>query len=228
MPHQYSLNNVTAFNNLIEYSRISKVKNLFYASSSSVYGDLGNDGPVDESYATGENLKSYYAATKWLNEIAARSYRDLFNLNATALRFFTVYGEFGRPDMAYWKFTESLLNSQQISLYGNNGGSRNFTYIGDVTRILENLISKNYDINIDALNIAAGPSYSTRNMLNLLSDLLGCDNEFVNVTERPSFDVEKTWASLKLLEMLGVNVEPTSMEIGLRNFVNWFLDFRKS
>ena len=147
-PNSYIQSNVVGFMNILEACRHTKVKGLIYASSSSVYG--GNSLiPFSEIHNV-DNPTSIYAATKKSNELMARSYNNLFGLKSTGLRFFTVYGPFGRPDMAYYLFTKAIENGEEILV--NNGGhmARDFTYIDDVVdgvlKLVRNapVVSKNH------------------------------------------------------------------------------------
>ncbi len=222
IPFEYSKANLTGFTNILEAVRIAQPRQFLFASSSSVYGDLGSGGPVKESDATGKNVKSYYAATKWVNEILAQSYASISEVPTAGLRFFTVYGEGGRPDMAYWTFLEKINAGKPINLYGQTGGSRNFTYIQDAIEILLRLIDCNLPEYI-ALNIAAGEPISTIEFVRSLAKIANREL-IINVVERPGVDVEKTWADLSALtSLLGV-IKPTPTDIGLKNFYSWYTE----
>ena len=131
---------MTAFANVLEAVRISKPKLFLFASSSSVYGNSNSDVPQEEESATGLNLASYYAATKWSNEILAKSHARNHGINTVALRFFTVNGSYGKPDMAYMTFLEKILKSQEIELYGETGGYHSFSHVYDVVSLISDLI----------------------------------------------------------------------------------------
>jgi UDP-glucuronate 4-epimerase len=129
-PHAYVESNLVGFVNILEGCRRSKVKHLVYASSSSVYGmNVKQPFSVDDR---ADQPISLYAATKKSNELMAYTYSHLYKLPATGLRFFTVYGPYGRPDMAYYKFTKAILNGESIDLYNNGNMKRDFTYISDI------------------------------------------------------------------------------------------------
>jgi UDP-glucuronate 4-epimerase len=221
MPELYAKNNVAAFSNILEAVREINPKHFMYASSSSVYGDLAKDGPVRESDATGLNLKSYYAATKWMNEIEARATQELVQFPITALRFFTVYGPWGRPDMAYWSFLEKIKNNQEISLYGETGGSRNFTYIDDSINILKGLIGTDLSPEHRAVNIACGNPEETIKFLNAIAKYSKSQPR-IRVVERPKVDVEKTWADLENVSNLIALPGQTPMASGVSEFVSWY------
>ena len=129
-PHAYVESNLVGFVNILEGCRHSKVKHLVYASSSSVYGMN-----VKQPFSTDDRVDypiSLYAATKKSNELMAHTYSHLYNIPTTGLRFFTVYGPYGRPDMAYYKFTKAILNGDPIDVYNNGVMKRDFTYIDDI------------------------------------------------------------------------------------------------
>jgi UDP-glucuronate 4-epimerase len=219
-PLEYSRANITGFTNILEAVRLAKPRQFLFASSSSVYGDLGVNGAVKESDATGNNLKSYYASTKWANEILAKAYTNLSKVPTMGLRFFTVYGEAGRPDMAYWGFLEKIISDEPINLYGAKGGSRNFTYIKDCVEILLRLIECDFN-DFSTVNVAAGGPIDTIDFIRPVYDLVGHELK-LNIVDRPSVDVEKTWADLsKLNELIGP-IEPTPPSVGLYNFYNWY------
>ena len=226
MPKLYAKNNVAAFSNILEAVREINPKHFMYASSSSVYGDLAKDGPVRESDATGLNLKSYYAATKWMNETEARATQELVKFPITALRFFTVYGPWGRPDMAYWSFLEKIRNNQEISLYGETGGSRNFTYIDDSIKILKSLIETDLSPKHRAVNIACGNPEETIQLLNTIAKFAKSEPR-IRIVERPKVDVEKTWADLENVSNLVSLPEQTPMALGVSEFVSWYESYVK-
>ena len=139
-PLAYINTNLLGFGNIIELSKKYKVDNFLYASSSSVYG--GNENmPYKESSQVGHPV-SLYAATKRSNELIAHTYSNLYSLPCTGLRFFTVYGPWGRPDMAYFSFTKAILNNEPIKVFNKGEMLRDFTYIDDVIEILHRLINK--------------------------------------------------------------------------------------
>ena len=226
VPNLYAKNNVTAFSNILEVIRKIKPKHFMYASSSSIYGDLAKNGPVRETDASGLNLKSYYAATKWMNETESRAFQELVEFPITALRFFTVYGPWGRPDMAYWSFLEKIKNNQEISLYGETGGSRNFTYIKDSVKILVNLIEADMTAEHRALNIACGDPDETIKLLKMIA-ISAKSVPKIRVVERPKVDVEKTWADLQSISELIDIPEQTPLSSGVSEFVSWYESYVK-
>jgi UDP-glucuronate 4-epimerase len=221
LPALYAKNNILAFSKMMEAMRNLKPKHFLYASSSSIYGDLAQLGPVIETDATGLNLKSYYAATKWMNETEARATQELVDFPLTALRFFTVYGPWGRPDMAYWSFLEKIKKDEEISLYGATGGSRNFTYIADCVDILAKLIEVPLSAEHRSINIACGEPDETINFLNAIADCVKSPAK-IKIVARPKVDVEKTWADLGKLGGLVTMPTQTPLSEGVANFVSWY------
>ena len=145
-PNSYIQSNVVGFMNILEACRNYNVKGLIYASSSSVYG--GNILiPFSEKHSV-ENPTSIYAATKISNELMARSYYNLFGLKSTGLRFFTVYGPWGRPDMAYYIFTKKIYENKVIDVFNFGDMSRDFTYIDDIVQGLKSAVKINYDYEV--------------------------------------------------------------------------------
>ena len=220
-PYKYSLANLTAFANILEAIRLGKPKKFLFASSSSIYGDLGMSGPVKEESATGLNLKSYYAATKWSNEILANQYQKITGIPTAALRFFTIYGDFGRPDMAYWTFLESILAGREVTLYGKDGGSRNFTHVSDASKIVSKVIDTYFE-GFLPLNITCGEPLATIELLELLGKYSRTQYK-VKELARPEVDVEKTWADLHTITNLIGEIHPTNRELAVGQFVAWYL-----
>jgi len=223
MPIKYYKNNVTAFGNILDLVNTISPKKFFFASSSSVYGDSNVQGGSKEFTANGKNLKSFYASTKWANEIMAESFSKIHELSTIALRFFTVFGSFGRPDMAYWKFTEKLIRNEQIVFWGKNGGTRNFTHVSDATKIIEKLIQTNL-AGYNSLNIAAGQPVSTKEFCDSLARSLKINKYSQIEVARPWFDVESTWANTELLNSKIGPVEAKSLDIGTKDFTDWYLE----
>src|SRR5699024_9307994 len=139
-PHAYITSNVNGFVNILEGCRHYNVKNLIYASSSSVYG-----ANTTKPFSTSDNIDhplSLYAATKKSNELMAHTYSHLYDLPTTGLRFFTVYGPWGRPDMALFKFTKAIVNDEPIDVYNHGNMMRDFTYVDDIVEAISRLVKK--------------------------------------------------------------------------------------
>lgn len=139
-PRAYIDSNIVGFTNILECSRHHKVEHLIYASSSSVYG-----ANTSKPFSTSDNIDhplSLYAATKKSNELMAHTYSHLYNLPTTGLRFFTVYGPWGRPDMALFKFTKAIVNDEAIDVYNHGKMMRDFTYVDDIVEAISRLVQK--------------------------------------------------------------------------------------
>ena len=139
-PQTYYDSNITGFGNILECCRNYRVKHLIYASSSSVYG-MNTENPFFETHRT-DSPVSLYAATKKSNEVIAHAYSHLYDIPTTGLRFFTVYGTYGRPDMAYYKFTKAIANNEVIDVYNNGKMKRDFTHVSDICISIEKLLDK--------------------------------------------------------------------------------------
>lgn len=225
IPTKYSLNNVIGFSRIIAAVHTLGIPKFLFSSSSSVYGDLGLSGPVREEQATGLKLKSHYAVNKWMNELEARSYSEVGQTSITALRFFTAYGPWGRPDMAYWTFLENILSGRSINLFGENGGMRNFTYITELVDIVYKLAVLELQTRFQAVNVTCGAPIETLEMLMTLQKILGAEKLEISRVSRPSEDVEKTWANLDLLSSLVPLPAPTPIYKGLENFSKWYMTY---
>lgn len=222
-PFSYAHSNLMGFMSLIEACRALKPKHVIYASSSSVYGhetqtpfheDLRTDYPV-----------SLYAATKKSNEVMAQSYAHLYDLPLTGLRFFTVYGPYGRPDMAYFKFTKAILEGSPIQIYNHGDMRRDFTYIDDIVSGVDSLIKhppKSHKI----YNIGNNTPEKLMDMVQILEDLLGQKAQKEFLPMQPG-DVYQTYANIDQIQALTGFAPKTSIENGLRKFVDWYQSYYK-
>lgn len=235
-PDVYIQSNVIGFYNILEACRYYPVEHLLYASSSSVYG-ANKKVPFEETDFV-DNPVSLYASTKKSNELMAHTYSHLYNIPATGLRFFTVYGPMGRPDMAYFGFTDKLFEDEEIKIFNNgdfeNDLYRDFTYIDDIVegiqRLLPNPPSEVRKVPHKIFNIGNSSPEKLMVFINTLekslSNSLGKTIEFKKKFEpiKPG-DVPATYASTKLLEE-AVGFKPkTSIEEGLRKFTDWYCDY---
>lgn len=239
-PDVYVDSNLVAFGAVLEGCRANSVRHLVYASSSSVYG--GNTHlPYRESDAV-DHPVSLYAATKIANERMAHVYSHLYSLPSTGMRFFTVYGPWGRPDMAYWRFTEAMLEGRPIELFDRGRGSRDFTYIEDVVtafvRVLDRPATPDPAWNPDAPDPAASNApyriYNIGNtdpvgvleLVRLLEDLVSVRAD-VRLVEAQPGDVAATFADTSRLKE-AVGFEPsTPLRVGLSRFVDWYQSYRQ-
>ena len=231
-PDKYSISNLTGFANILEVVRIVKPNIFLFASSSSVYGETASTNPQKEESATGANLVSYYAATKWVNEVLALSHAKNYKINTVAMRFFTVYGTYGRPDMSYMTFLDRILNSEQIELFGQDGGHRSFTNVLDVTTIIGSLIESealisrlsNSSTHFEALNIGNSNTATARELIHFLEKASN-KKAHIKIVERPPFDVSATSASMiKTFSFLDRKPEFTNLGEGIEKFSQWYLN----
>lgn len=236
-PDVYIESNLIGYFNILEACRHFPVKHLLYASSSSVYG-ANNKVPFEETDFV-DNPVSLYAATKKSNELIGHSYSHLYDIPATGLRFFTVYGPMGRPDMAYFKFTNMLMNNEPIHIYNNgdfeNDMYRDFTYIDDIVEGILRL-AKNPPLEFTpkhkVYNIGNNSPEKLMTFITTLeeclSESLNKKIEFEKIFEPiKSGDVHRTYASTKLLEER-VGFKPkTTIKDGLQRFTDWYVKYYK-
>lgn len=221
---RYTEANLTGFSNILQNSVMTGVKNFIYASSSSVYGN-SNQTPYEETLSSLEPI-SYYGATKLANEILANGAKYYSDMNIRGLRFFTVYGPFGRPDMAYFRLFEAAENGTIFKLNGNGKLKRDFTFINDVTSILS-LMSKQMEMSTnricDVVNIGGG---DTRSMIDLISTIEVVTNKKIQIDYLPSIsqDVQITDASKKYLESQIGSFNFTKLESGIKATYKWFAE----
>lgn len=239
-PETYADSNLKGFLNILEVCRSNKVKHLVYASSSSVYG--GNTKyPYDESDPVDHPI-SLYAATKKANELMAHAYSHLFEIPTTGLRFFTVYGPWGRPDMSPFLFTRSILKGEPIKLFNGGNMQRDFTYIDDIVESIVRVLDKpatkslNYSSEIPDPSISASPyrifnvgnsnPVNLKEYVNVLEEKLG-KNAVIDLLPMQMGDVEKTEArTIKLEEWIEYKPKTTLQE-GIGKFVEWYLKYHK-
>jgi len=224
-PEAYIDSNITGFLNVLECCRKYKVKKLVYASSSSIYGN-SDDVPFIET-ANVNNPISLYAATKKSNELMAHSYSHLYNIETIGLRFFTVYGPWGRPDMAMYLFADAILNNKPIKVFNNGDLYRDFTYIDDIIKgLLSTLLvnSKNTDP-YKLYNIGNSKPVRLLDFIEAIEANLAvkAKKEFLPMQDG---DVNKTWANVSSI-INDYNYEPnTNIESGIKNFIDWYKDYK--
>jgi UDP-glucuronate 4-epimerase len=237
-PSAYIDSNLVGFMNILEACRKYPVKHLIYASSSSVYG-----GNKIAPFSTNHNVDhpvSLYAATKKANELLAHSYSHLYGIPTTGLRFFTVYGPYGRPDMAYFSFTKDILEGKPIKVFNHGKMERDFTYIDDIVEGIVKLIDKptvgkpNWDESKDDISESFAP-YKIYNIgnnnpvplmrfINAIEDALGMEAKKEFVEMQPG-DVLRTYADVSDLEK-DIGFKPsTSIEEGIKKFVEWYIEY---
>ena len=222
-PSSYIKSNVSGFMNILECCRHYKIKGLIYASSSSVYG--GNKKiPFSEFDNVDSPMSIYAFASKKSNELMAHSYSHLFDLNTTGLRFFTVYGPWGRPDMAMYIFANKILNDKPIEVFNHGKMMRDFTYIDDIINGLIVNIDKNYKCEI--FNLGNNRSEDLMDVVQIIQEKLGKKAE-IHYEPMQLGDVEKTYADIeKSRKMLGYSPK-INIDVGIGKFIDWLQDFHK-
>ncbi|AWK81324.1 NAD-dependent epimerase [Photobacterium damselae] len=237
-PLAYADSNLIGFVNILEGCRHNKVKHLIYASSSSVYG-LNSKTPFETSDSVDHPI-SLYAASKKANELMAHTYSHLYNLPTTGLRFFTVYGPWGRPDMALFKFTKKIIDGEAIDIYNNGDMQRDFTYIDDIVegimRIQDVVPEQQEDWTVETgspadssapyrvYNIGNGKCEKLMDYIEALEESLGTEAKKNFMPMQPG-DVYKTYADTSgLFEATGYKPQ-TPIKEGVENFVQWYRDF---
>jgi UDP-glucuronate 4-epimerase len=221
-PRSYVNTNILGFLNILESCKNTKVNKLFYASSSSVYGN--NKKKFSENLRT-DNPLSVYAASKKGAEILAATYSYLYDLPTIGLRFFTVYGPYGRPDMAIFKFTESIFQKKAITVYGDGNLERDFTYIDDVVSHIDKIINKKFLKN-EILNIGNTIPVKVIKLISILEEAIGIKAR-VNLIKTPKTEVHKTCANISKLKKYSSLKNSTSIKKGIYNFINWYKNYKQ-
>ena len=225
-PRAYLDSNIIGFFNLLEISKKKKIKHFLYASTSSVYGD-SEDFPLSEKTTTDSPL-SIYAATKKSNEILAYAYSNLFKIPLSGMRFFTVYGPFGRPDMALFKFTKAILENKKIKVFNYGNHQRDFTYIDDVIEGIIGLLSKpsKKKVSHQIFNIGSNNPQKLMQFIKIIEKNL---DKKAKIEFKPlqQADVHKTHASIKKIKNYSGYHPKTNLEKGIKSFVEWYKDYYK-
>ena len=231
-PSAYIDSNVVGFVNILEGCRHHDIKHLIYASSSSVYGMN-----IKQPFTTADCVDfpiSLYAATKKSNELMAHSYSHLYNIPTTGLRFFTVYGPYGRPDMAYFSFTKKILAGEPINVFNNGDMQRDFTYIDDIVNGIIRIINKAPSPQHSTITTAAAPykiynignnqPVTLRRFITAIEDACGKKAQ-ENLLPMQAGDVPITYADIdELVDDIGFKPE-TSIEEGIKQFVDWYRQY---
>lgn len=234
-PHSYMESNLVGFLNILECCRHHDISHLVFASSSSVYG-ANSFQPYTTTHSTDHPL-SLYGATKKSNELLAHSYSHLYNLPVTGLRFFTVYGPWGRPDMAYYHFTQKIMSGESIDVFNGGHHSRDFTYIDDIVESVVRLLDviptgdKNWDSHSPdsstsfapyrIFNIGNSSPVDLLDFITILEKIIGRDAQ-KNFIDMQLGDVVSTYADTTDLSRLVDFAPNTSLEDGLFKFVDWY------
>ena len=239
-PYSYIDSNIVGFMNILEVCRIYKVKNLIYASSSSVYG--ANTTLPFSIHDNVDHPLSIYAATKKANELMAHCYSSLYNLPTIGLRFFTVYGPWGRPDMALFKFTKNIIKGIPIDVYNNGEMMRDFTYVDDIVESIVRLINKPAQPNQQWSGKSPDPGTSyapfkiynigNNEPVNLMEFVSAIENKtgkkaIINFLPLQPGDVPVTYANVEELYN-DIDFRPrTNIIDGVSKFVDWYIDYNK-
>lgn len=239
-PRAYLHSNIIGTFELLEAARAYPPQHMLLASTSSVYG-ANEVMPYHENHRTDHQV-SFYAATKKSTECLAHSYSHLFALPITMFRFFTVYGPWGRPDMAYYKFTKSILENKPIDVYNNGQMKRDFTYIDDLINSIYFLLSKppSHKKNIRniqndsmskvadfrVVNIGNRQPVGLMDFIQAIETSVGIKAKFNFLPMQPG-DVDSTWADNELLQNLTTYSPSTPYNIGIDKFVKWYQDYNK-
>lgn len=220
-PHAYIQSNIVAFMNVLECCRHHGKPRLVYASSSSVYG--GNTKLPFSVEDRVDHPISLYAATKKSNELMAHTYTHLYDLQTIGLRFFTVYGPWGRPDMAMWLFSDAILNHRPIKVFNFGDMYRDFTFVDDVVKGVDAAVTRAELPPFEIFNLGNHQSEPLEKMISLIEEGLGrkAEKEYLPMQDG---DVRQTYADIgHAQEVLGFQPE-TSLSEGVPRFVQWFLD----
>ena len=227
-PEAYVDSNIVGFLNILEGCRQNNVKHLVYASSSSVYG-LNKKVPFETTDSVDHPI-SLYAASKKSNELMAHTYSHLFGFKTTGLRFFTVYGPWGRPDMAMFLFTKAILEKKPINVFNQGNMERDFTYINDITegvvRIVEDNFTEKYNSEelYHLYNIGNNKSVKLMDFIEAIENKLGTTAQ-KNMMDMQPGDVERTWANVVPLISDYDYTPNTPIQEGVDSFIDWYRKF---
>jgi UDP-glucuronate 4-epimerase len=223
-PKAYIDSNIAGFLNILEGCRNHKVKHLVYASSSSVYGE--NKKVPFETTDNVDQPISLYAATKKSNELMAHTYGHLYDFKTTGLRFFTVYGPWGRPDMAYYLFTEAISKDQPIKVFNNGEMERDFTYIDDIVNGVTKIIEKNIDSreHYKIYNIGNNKTESLQDFIMTIEEAIGKD-AIKEMYPMQQGDVPRTFADVDELIKDYKYTPSTDIKSGIGDFIRWYKEY---
>ncbi len=222
-PHSYIQSNVLGFLNIIEACVKNNVKGLIFASSSSVYG--GNDKIPFSINDRVDKPISIYAASKRANELIAYTYNHLYGLNTTGLRFFTVYGPWGRPDMAMHIFADKICRGEKIPIFNHGKMKRDFTYIDDIIKGIRSSVERNYSC--ETFNLGSNHCEDLMTMINYIEQALNKKADFNFMDIQPG-DIKRTLADIDYAKKM-LNYEPKiSIQEGIPKFISWYNSYHKN
>jgi UDP-glucuronate 4-epimerase len=219
-PEAYFQTNLLGFFNILECSRIFKVKKLVYASTSSVYGSE-KKSPLNENFPANDPIQ-FYAATKGSNELMAKAYSTIYNFKAIGLRYFTVYGPWGRPDMALFKFTKNILEKKPIQVFNHGNHLRDFTYVDDVSRATILTLNLKIKNNHEIFNIGKGKSDNLKKYISLIEKILNLKAK-KKLLKLQTGDIKSTLACNKKFFLYSKFKPKIKIEDGIRRFIEWYL-----
>ena len=219
-PKIYFKTNSIGFFNILECSRIFKVKKLVYASTSSVYGSE-KKSPLNENFPANDPIQ-FYAATKGSNELMAKAYSKIYKIKAIGLRYFTVYGPWGRPDMALFKFTKNILEKKPIQVFNHGNHLRDFTYVDDVSRATILALNLNIKNNHEIFNIGKGKSDNLKKYISLIEKILNLKAK-KKLLKLQTGDIKSTLACNKKFFLYSKFKPKIKIEDGIRRFIEWYL-----
>lgn len=226
-PREYITSNLNGFYNVLKSCRKNKIDHLIYASSSSVYGKSKKKIFSENNFT--ENPLSLYAATKKSNELLAHAYSNIHKMKTTGLRFFTVYGPWGRPDMSLFKFTKGIIKNEKIELYNFGNHTRDFTYIDDVTSCIELIVTKKAKFNknlYQVYNISNSKPVKLLKYVNVIEKNLSKKAK-INYLPLQQGDVIKTFGSNKEFIKNFEYRPKISIEDGIKEFIKWYVGYYK-
>ena len=229
-PKKYLDTNIFGFFNVLELSRKYSIDHFLFASSSSVYG-LNKKIPFKESHNTSSQT-NIYGVTKKTNELMAHSYSFLHNLKCTGLRFFTVYGPWGRPDMALFSFVEKILNDKPVTLFNKGNMYRDFTFIDDAVSHVYELIKnrdklfKKKQIKFEIINVAGSKPIHLKKFINIIEKKLKKKTSLKYINNLKT-EIKKTHSSNLKLKSYLKKIKKTPIEVGIKKFINWYKLFYK-
>lgn len=222
-PHTYLESNVLGFQRVLDFVKKTKTKRFVYASSSSVYGKDSKQ-PFEENESC-NSPESYYAATKKMNELMAKSYSHTHGISSVGLRFFTVYGPWGRPDMAPMLFADAIFNNKTVKVFNYGDQKRDFTYVDDIVEgILSVTISSKFPNGAEVYNIGNGSPVGLLEFIRLLEKATGSElrKDFV---EAQKGDVSETFADISKIHQLTGYKPKTDINQGIDSFIQWYKEY---
>jgi len=228
-PQFYIDTNISGFLNILENCKNHKVKNIIYASSSSIYG-INENLPFSENDMTDSQI-SMYGVSKKTNELMAHAYSNLYGLKIIGLRFFTVYGPWGRPDMALFIFTKAIIENKKIELFNEGNHTRSFTYISDIVEPIHRLIKINEsEQNIlnsnEILNIGGAETVKLLRFIDIIEKYIGRKAKII-LKPMQKGDVKETNSDISKLERITKYVPQVNIEEGIKRFIDWYKKYHK-